>query len=350
MYKKIFLGISMLSLSLSAQEKKEGIYANIDTNKGTIIIELTYEQTPITVANFISLAEGDNKAVDKKFKKKNFYDGLTFHRVIKDFMIQGGDPEGKGSGGPGYTFADEIVEELKHDKAGTLSMANRGPETNGSQFFITHKATPWLDGKHTVFGYVTEGINVVNDIKQNDKINTITFEYIGRDANKFNASKVFAKHMKERKKLEQEKKNKAKENAKIFNEARQQAYETEEGVKIFVTEKGTGEKPTNGAQLLIDYSAYLENGTLFDSSIAQIAEENFALNLAKKQSGGYQPLTYIAGGKQNMIKGFSIGIEELNYGDKALLFIPAKLGYGKKAVGSIPANSDLIFEIQIIKK
>ncbi len=350
MYKKIFLGISILSLSLSAQEKKEGIYANIDTNKGTIVVELTYEQTPVTVANFISLAEGNNKAVDKEFKKKKFYDGLTFHRVINDFMIQAGDPNGNGSGGPGYTFTDEFVEELKHDKAGTLSMANRGAATNGSQFFITHKATPWLDGKHTVFGYVTDGIDVVNNIKQNDKINTITFEYIGRDANKFNASKVFAKHIKEQEKIDQEKKEKAKQNAHLFDQARQQAYETEEGVKIFVTEKGTGEKPVNGAQLLIDYSAYLEDGTLFDSSIAQVAEENFAFNPVKKQGGGYQPLPYTIGGNQNMIKGFGIGIEELNYGDKALVFIPAKLGYGKRAVGPIPANADLIFEIKIINK
>ncbi|RMD87438.1 MAG: peptidylprolyl isomerase [Candidatus Dadabacteria bacterium] len=139
----------------------EGISAVIKTNKGDIEVKLEDKKVPLTVANFVNLAQ------------RGFYDGVTFHRVIKDFMIQGGDPTGTGMGGPGYRFEDEFDDTLKHDRAGTLSMANAGPNTNGSQFFITHKATPWLDGRHAVFGYVTKGQDVVNAIEQGDTIKTI---------------------------------------------------------------------------------------------------------------------------------------------------------------------------------
>lgn len=172
----------------------EGIFANIETSKGTIIIQLEYQKTPITVANFISLAEGTNPYVTiEKLKGKPFYNGLKFHRVIADFMIQGGDPMGNGSGNPGYAFKDEITD-LKHDKAGILSMANSGPATNGSQFFITHKETSWLDGKHTVFGKVTQGMDVVNKIAQNDLILKVTITRNGSAAKAFSAPKVFANY------------------------------------------------------------------------------------------------------------------------------------------------------------
>ena len=170
----------------------EGIFANIVTNKGTIVVQLEFQKTPVTVANFISLAEGKNTFVtNEKLKGKPFYDGLKFHRVIKDFMIQGGDPAGNGSGGPGYSFKDEFTD-LKHNKGGILSMANSGPATNGSQFFITHKDTPWLDGVHTVFGQVTQGMNVVNKIEQNDVITKVTITRKGALAAIFNAFKVFS--------------------------------------------------------------------------------------------------------------------------------------------------------------
>lgn len=349
LFKKIFLGLTLVGFTAVAQQKEEGIYARINTEKGNIIIELTYDKTPVTVANFISLAEGTNKSVDKKFAGKKYYDGLNFHRVIKDFMIQGGDPNGNGSGNPGYLFDDEFVDELKHNRAGTLSMANRGPATNGSQFFITHKATPHLDGRHTVFGYVTEGQDVVNAIEQGDKINTITFEYVGKSAEKFKAQKVFADYMKGKEKAEKEKQKKFSKNAKRFTKAEKQAFTTEEGIKIFVTEKGSVEKPQTGDKIFVDYSGYLTDGTLFDSSNEKVAEENFSLNLAKKNANAYQPLPYTIGGNQNMIKGFSAGINHLNYGDKALIFIPAALGYGSRAMGPIPANADLVFEIQLIQ-
>ncbi len=172
-------------------KKETGIFAEIETNKGKILIQLEYQKAPITVANFIALSEGTNSEVkDEKLKGKPFYDGLKFHRVIADFMIQGGDPAGNGSGGPGFSFKDEFTD-LKHDKPGILSMANSGPKTNGSQFFITHKATPWLDGKHTVFGNVVTGMDVVNSIAQDDVIVKITIIRKGSEAKKFDAAKIF---------------------------------------------------------------------------------------------------------------------------------------------------------------
>jgi peptidyl-prolyl cis-trans isomerase A (cyclophilin A) len=162
-------------------EKNEGVFARIKTNKGTIVVQLEHEKAPMTVANFVALAEGKMKNTAKP-EGTPYYNGIKFHRVIADFMIQGGDPQGNGMGGPGYAFADEIHPDLKHHRAGTLSMANAGPNTNGSQFFITHKDTPWLDGKHAVFGYVTEGQDVVNAIQQGDVIESITIERVGKAA------------------------------------------------------------------------------------------------------------------------------------------------------------------------
>ena len=177
--------------AMTEPNTNEGIFANIKTNKGLIVIKLEYERAPMTVANFVGLAEGKVKNTAKP-EGTPYYDGIKFHRVIADFMIQGGDPTGTGQGGPGYAFADEIHPELKHDRAGTLSMANAGPATNGSQFFITHKDTPWLDGRHAVFGYVTSGQEVVNAIVQGDVMESVRIERVGKAAKAWDPMKVLA--------------------------------------------------------------------------------------------------------------------------------------------------------------
>lgn len=169
---------------------EDGLYAKMSTNKGDIILKLEYEKTPLTVANFVGLAEGKIPN-DAKKDGVPYYNGIVFHRVIKDFMIQAGDPTGTGRGGPGYKFKDEFHKDLKHDKAGVLSMANAGPGTNGSQFFITHKKTPWLDGKHSVFGHVVQGQEVVNSIEKGDSIKAVMIIPAGKDAKSFNALQTF---------------------------------------------------------------------------------------------------------------------------------------------------------------
>ena len=220
MKKLKFLLISSVFLINSCNNMKDysnltdGIYADIQTNKGDMILKLTYEETPLTVSNFIALAEGNHPLASEEFKNKPYYNGIKFHRVIDNFMIQGGDPTGTGSGGPGYSFEDEFVDSLKHDGAGILSMANSGPNTNGSQFFITHLETPWLDGKHSVFGKVTTGQDIVDKIEQNDLINKLEIIRIGETAKDFDAPTVFNEYLELKKKANEEKLEAQKEELK----------------------------------------------------------------------------------------------------------------------------------------
>lgn len=355
----------------------EGIFATIATNKGDIVLELEYKKAPVTVANFIALAEGKNTFVtEENLKEKPFFDGLKFHRVIKDFMIQGGDPSGNGSGGPGYAFKDEFTD-LKHDKPGILSMANSGPTTNGSQFFITHKATPWLDGKHTVFGHVTEGMSIVNAIVQNDVVTKITIVRKGALAQKFDAPKVFADYFNN--KSEDQKKqdlvnaeNKAKQAAieaeakKAYTEkygpviAAKKAYftatkatatTTPSGLTYKITEKGTGVKPTNGTQFYFHYAGYFEDGTLFDSSYETVSKSYGKFDANRAAQNGYQAFPFEAGKKDGMIPGFIEGLENMAFGDKAVVFIPSNLAYGERGAGSvIPPNTTLVFELEMLEK
>lgn len=354
----------------------DGIFANIETNKGTIVVQLEYQKTPVTVANYISLAEGTNTFVtDEKLKGKPFYNGLKFHRVIKDFMIQGGDPIGNGSGGPGYSFKDEFTD-LKHSKGGILSMANSGPASNGSQFFITHKDTPWLDGKHTVFGHVTQGMDVVNKIEQNDVILKITISRKGALASKFNAVKVFSDYYAN--KAEEAKKqaaidaeNKAKqaaiqaENKRIYLEkygdfikekalylatTKANTTTTASGLQYVLLQKGTDVKPVDGSTIYFKYAGYFEDGNVFDSNYEEVAKACGQFNQTRADQNGYQAFPFEAGKKTGMIQGIIEGMSLMNLGDKFLLYIPSKLGYGERGNGPIQPNTNLIFELEITDK
>lgn len=318
----------------------EGIFAEMETSKGKILIQLEYQKTPVTVANFISLAEGTNTQVAEKYKGKPFYDGLKFHRVIsvtngdgQDFMIQGGDPEGTGMGGPGYAFKDEITD-AKFDRAGILAMANSGPKTNGSQFFITHVPTSWLNGKHTIFGYVVEGQDVVNKTLKNDIIKKLTILRKGKAAQEFNAAKVFSDYYTN--KLQEDKIQTEKENAEraTLNAAALKEFEngktTASGLKYIVIKEGTGAMPTATSNVKVHYTGMLTNGKIFDSSVQRGEPIDFGLN--------------------QVIKGWTEGVQLMKEGAKYKFYIPYQLAYGDRAMGNvIPAKSDLIFEVELLK-
>ncbi|WP_353148356.1 peptidylprolyl isomerase [Flavobacterium sp.] len=394
--KKLVLLLCALTATISSAQTKnakpkqvvlEGIFAEIYTNKGKIALQLEYVKTPITVANFITLAEGKNEFVTNERKGKPYYDGLKFHRVIANFMIQGGCPLGTGAGDPGYKFKDEFDPSLKHDKPGILSMANSGPATNGSQFFITHKDTPWLNNKHSIFGHVIEGQKVVDAIAQDDVIEKVVIVRKGKLAKAFNAEKVFSEYMKIKPELDkkeaEENKIKAEAAAKLEAEKRQKDAEakaiadkemkeklgpllaakvaelaalkaktttTASGLQYSILQKGTGVKPTEGKDIYVHYAGYLEDGTLFDSSYEAINKMYGKFDQNRANQNGYQPFPFKYGSKGGLIPGFLEGINNMNFNDKAIFFIPAKLGYGEKGAGNvIPPNSNIIFEVEILE-
>ena len=355
----------------------DGIFAEFETSKGKITVQLEYKQTPVTVANFIALSEGTNPIIkDEKLKGKPFYDGLKWHRVIKDFMIQGGDPLGNGSGGPGYAFKDEIVPDFKFDKGGILAMANSGPATNGSQFFITHKDTPWLTGKHTIFGYVTSGMDVVNSIAQDDIIKKITIVRKGSEAKKFDAVKTFSDYYankagddKKQAEIQAEARKKQAEAAATEKKAYDEKYgpvKTEKikylnGIKATATtspsglqsktlKPGNGKKPVDGATMYVHYAGYLEDGSLFDSSYEEVAKAYGKFDQNRATQNGYQPFPFQAGKKDGLIPGFLEGLNDMTFGEKKVLFIPAALGYGERGAGGIiPPNANIIFEVEMFE-
>lgn len=369
MKKYIFLFLIATFLLASCKDEhnelKDGLYAIINTDKGEIIVQLEYKKAPITVANFVSLAEGKNTFVDERYKGKPFFDGLKFHRVIKDFMIQGGDPEGNGAGDTGYKFKDEITD-LQFDKGGILAMANSGPATNSSQFFITHLETPWLNGKHTIFGHVVgDGMKVVNQINQGDGIKSIEIIKKGATAKKFNAVKIFNNFFKnEQENIEKQAKIDAElkrivdakyKDAKAqkvasFQELMKTATKTPTGLQYKITTKGTGKKPAKGQNIYIHYAGFLENGDLFDTSIENVAQTFGTFNPHRAAAKQYLPIPFQAGKKDGMIPGFIEGIEKLSFGDKAVLFIPSNLAYGAQGAGGvIPPNANIIFEVELLE-
>jgi peptidylprolyl isomerase len=370
MKKRFLIALAIIASFYSCKEENnnlpDGLYAKIETNKGEIIVQLDYEKAPITVANFVTLAEGKNEFVtNENIKNRPYYDGLKFHRVIENFMIQGGDPLGTGSGDAGYKFKDEITD-ARFDKAGILAMANSGPATNSSQFFITHLETPWLDGKHTIFGHVVgNGMEAVNKILQDDYMSKVTIIRNGDAAKKFDAVKVFHNYFITE--AENQKKQAAidAENKRVFNEKyktvidaklksfaalRAKATKTKSGLEFVITQKSGGKKPKIGTGIFIHYAGYLENGTLFDSSIESACKAFGTFDSNRAAQNGYQPIPFQSGKKHGMIPGFIEGIEQLSYGDKAVLFIPSKLGFAEAGAGEvIPPNANLIFEIELMK-
>ena len=332
MNKNLLILISIITLNscnMNNSDLSNGLYADIETSKGNIVLQLYFEQVPTTVSNFVALAEGNHPVVDEKLSGKPYYDGLKFHRVIENFMIQGGDPTGTGSGGPGYQFDDEFSPDLKHDGPGVLSMANAGPGTNGSQFFITHVETPWLDGKHSIFGKVTSGQDIVDEIEQEDIIKNVKIIRVGKSAKNFDAPNIFEDYITN------------KSEADILNaEAEQDAFKditngmtkTESGIYYNISEKGKGENAKPNDLLSVHYSLQLMDGSEIDSSFTRGA-----------------PIEFTCGVGQ-VIKGWDEAMQLLNKGSKARLVIPSELGYGSMGAGNgvIPPNATLIFDVELV--
>jgi FKBP-type peptidyl-prolyl cis-trans isomerase len=317
--------------TFAAHKKKhvmeDGIYAKFNTSKGEILVKLTHDKTPGTVGNFVALAEGKQENTAKAAGEP-YYNGLKFHRVITDFMIQGGCPQGTGTGDAGYKFDDEFHAELTHDAPGVLSMANAGPGTNGSQFFITHIATPWLDNKHTVFGHVTSGQDIVDAIAQGDQLESLEIVRVGAEAEGFDAAQAFVTFKGAgAARLEEEKAKQAAELDKVAAGFEQ----TESGLRYKIIQKGNGAKAESGNKVSVHYEGSLLNGQVFDSSYKRNQPIDFQLGVGQ------------------VIKGWDEGISLLQIGDKARFVIPSDLGYGSAGAGGvIPADATLIFDVELM--
>lgn len=361
---------TMIGLSTaSCQDKKysdleDGLYAEINTNKGTMVANLFYDKAPVTVANFVSLAEGTNTKVDSAFKGKKYYDGLIFHRVIDQFMIQGGDPTGTGTGGPGYKFKDEFHPDLTHSKSGMLSMANSGPTTNGSQFFITEKATPFLNNKHSIFGELVVGLDVQDSISNvktanGDKpvddvvIETVNIIRKGEGAKKFDAPATFLSYfsgLAEAKKKQEAQLETAKAQFIKENEKLGKIEKLPSGVVMAFSKEGKGAQPKTGQKVAVDYAGFLLDGKLFDTSIVSVAKSNNNYDERRDKAGQYKPLEIEYSTRARLIPGFREALLKMKVGDKAKVFIPSFLAYGERGAGGvIPPNANLIFELELTK-
>jgi cyclophilin family peptidyl-prolyl cis-trans isomerase len=369
--KKIVLLLAFAVATLSCKDKheslKDGLFAEIKTNKGTFLMALEFEKAPITVANFITLAEGKNTFVKEEYKDKAFFDGLIFHRVEPDFVVQGGDPDGTGNGGPGYVFKNEI-SDLKYDSEGVVGMANSGPDTNtnGSQFFITFIPKSDLDGGYTIFAHVIDnGMKVVHKIAIGDQMQTVKIIRKGEAAKKFDAVKVFTDFY--TKEVERQKAQALvdAENAKANEAKYKNIRETKisefiqfktSGTKSpsgliykFITKSG-GKKPANGTKVYVDYAGFLEDGKLFDTSIESMAQAFGKFDQNRCDAHGYVPLECIAG-KWQFIPGFNEGVAKMAFGDKMFMYIPTNLGYGEAGAGNaVPPNANIIFEVELKEK
>ena len=331
--------VALFAVPAGAADLPPGLYAKIDTTKGVILCRLFFEDTPMTIANFVGLAEGTLNTKTKKGQP--FYDGIVFHRVIPDFMVQGGDPTGTGTGGPGYKFADEIRPNLKHDSPGILSMANSGPGTNGSQFFITHVPTPWLDGKHTVFGKVVQGQDVVDAIVQGDSMKHVSIIRVGPEAEAFRVDQATFDRLQSENasggnggkggKGGKTAQAGEKDYGKVIRGYEKEAKTSMSGLKYVVLKEGEGAKPRPGQSIEAEYTGRFMNGEIFDTSV------------------GRGPFSFKVG-KGMVIPGWDEALGDMKVGEKRALIVPSKLAYGKQgAGGTIPPDATLFFEVERLK-
>ena len=368
--KKVKLWALLLPLLLVACKSakypnlKDGLYADIQTNYGDMLAELYYKTTPGTVANFVSLAEGTNTYVADSLKGKRYYDGTKSHRVIKNFMLQAGDRTATGEGDPGYKFADEFVDTLRYTRKGQLGMANSGPATNGSQFFITEVATDWLNFRHTIFGQVIQGEDVISKITsvktgaQDRPVDPVVIKKVeiirvGKDAQKWDAPKVFDAFMKEQNAKAQKLESQKEKNLALMAEQEAKAVVQPSGIKILKLKEGNGVKPQIGSDVLVNYAGFLRaTGDLFDTNIAEIAKENDAYDAARAADPqyGYIPYAWKYSPEVGLIAGFKEALLSMKVGDRIRVFIPSALAYGKQGFGNgvIPPDADLMFEIEIV--
>ena len=386
-FTKVFIQLfaaGLLISSTSCQQQYpdlgDGIFAEFVTSKDTIIIQLFYDKVPLTVANFIGLAEGSHPMLADSLKGKPYYNGTVFHRVIDNFMIQGGDPTATGSGSPGFKFGDEFDESLKHDKPGILSMANSGPGTNGSQFFITEKPTPHLDNRHAVFGEVVQGFAVVDTISnvkvtpgsnkpvEDVKILKLNIIRQGMSARGFDAVDTWNTELPllEEKRLQklEEAKQKAEEAKKVADEMMEKAAEemiavlniykskaTQQtsGLLVYNITKGNGDKPKAGNTVKLNYEGYFTDGKLFGTNIKTVDEKCGSYDIRKEQQGGYAPMPMKIDAEAQMIPGFKEGVFDMSVGDKTFLYLPSYLAYGEKGRGPIKPNTDLMFIVEMVE-
>ena len=375
----LILLVSLGSCNDKYPDLGDGLYAEFVTNKGTMVAKLTFDKTPVTVANFVALAEGTHPMVDSTFKGKKYFNGITFHRVMDQFMIQGGDPTATGSGSPGYRFGDEFDETLKHDKPGILSMANSGANTNGSQFFITEVPTPNLDNKHAVFGELVLGLDIQDSISnvktaaRNKPEEDVVIEELniirqGYDARNFDAVKTWETELPKleetrkqreeeaRKKVEEAQKIKAEkteaataETLPLITDYKNKAKTLASGLMMHYISKGNGAKPNQGQSVKVQYEGYYTDGKLFDSSRKDLEEKYGMYNPQKDQGGYYGPMTMLVSPDVSMIAGFKEGVAAMRVGDKAYLYIPSHLAYDENGRGPIKPGTDLIFIIEMME-
>ena len=375
----------MLLISATACKQKypdlgEGLFAEFVTSKDTMVVKLFYNKAPLTVSSFVGLSEGTHPMLVDSLKGKPYYNGTVFHRVINNFMIQGGDPSATGSGSPGFKFGDEFDNSLTHDKAGILSMANSGPATNGSQFFITDAPTPHLNNKHSVFGEVVKGLDIVDAISNVDvspgsnkpleDIIILELNIIrqGMAAKQFDATKTWTTELplleeKRLKKIEaaklkaEEEKKIAEEKAAIISKEmiviletfKSKATSLSSGLLIHVISKGEGPKPRNGVTVKLNYEGYFTDGKLFGTNVKSVDEKYGSYDQRKDTQGAYNPISMPLDPEAQMIPGFKEGVFNMSLGDKTFLYLPSYIAYGEKGRGPIKPNTDLIFIVEMVE-